>query len=179
MPNNVNMIANKVSPINRPTNPNAINPPKNDESRQRHRPGDAKTDQPRLGEIVNGVDEYGPEDHEHSPGLPILRKQPPPRPTPDQEQKRSTDLADRQQRPNKAEHGCARHAGDRRTDNELDRLTALPMPRRLPPYVSPVRRSSAKFGMGQKALRNSVDSATAGVFCAAQQARSTFVCPLI
>ena len=34
------------------------------------------------------------------------------------------------------------------------------------------RRSAAKFGMGRKALRNPVDSAAAGVFCAAQQARS-------
>jgi hypothetical protein len=35
------------------------------------------------------------------------------------------------------------------------------------------------FCMGWKVLRNSVDSATAGVFCAAQQARSAVVFPLI
>jgi hypothetical protein len=36
-----------------------------------------------------------------------------------------------------------------------------------------------KFGMGRKALRNPVDSATAGVFCASQQTRLAVVRPLI
>ena len=39
--------------------------------------------------------------------------------------------------------------------------------------------TAPKFCIGRKKLPNLVDSATAGVFCAAQQARSAVVCPLI
>jgi hypothetical protein len=174
----VNVIAIKVGPINRPRS-RTTNPPKNAEDCQRHRPGNAKADQPRLDEIVNRVDEYGLDDHEHSPGLLILPNGHQPAPPLIRIRSGPPTWPVASSGPIKPSMVGARRAGDRRTDNELDRLTALPMPWRLPPCVSPVRRSSTKFSIGQKALRNSVDSAKAGVFCAAQQACSAVVCPLI
>jgi hypothetical protein len=58
-----------------------------------------------------------------------------------------------------------------------------PRPRRRPPdrpyLFTPGQWSSMRFGIGQKAVRNPVDSATASVFCALQQARLAVVGPLI
>src|SRR6516165_7115046 len=72
-------------------------PAEHAQDRQAHRHRHADTDQKGLDEIVNYGDDEAPEDHEHAPALLVLTKQPIRRATPDHDDQRRADLAERKQ----------------------------------------------------------------------------------
>src|SRR5271169_2048599 len=89
---------------------------------QRHWHLDAEADQPGLDEIVDHADEYAPDDHEYAPNLLVLREQPPRCSTPNYDEQRAADLADREQQSDEAEGPGTGDSGDSEADGKQDRL---------------------------------------------------------
>jgi hypothetical protein len=95
-------MAIKVGPMNRPRKPKAMKPPKTPRMVSDIGILTPKPMSQGLMKLSIHADEHAPDDHEHAPDLLILREEPPGRSTPDQNEQRSADLADRKQQGDKA-----------------------------------------------------------------------------